>query len=41
MLVFINADLVCKNFRNFFEKVMIILSLCIGYQPQLVPKIQF
>ena len=39
MLDFINVDLVCKMFRFFFEEVMIILCLFIGYQPQVSPKI--
>ena len=38
MLVFINVDLVCINFRIFFEEVMIILCLFIGYQPHICPK---
>ena len=40
MLVFINVDLVCKNFRKIiiFEEVMVNLCLFRGYQPRLCPK---
>ena len=40
MLVFINLDLVCTNFRKNinFEEVMITLCLFIGYQPHICPK---
>ena len=39
MLVFINVYLVCKFPEIFFQKVMIILWLFIGYQPQFPQKI--